>query len=108
MKDAGVTATWLSPIYESPQVDAGYDISNYTNIQKEFGTLDDFDDMIIEANRLGVKIIMDFVPNHSSDQHEWFTKSVEKDGKYSEYYVWRNCELQADGTRQMPNNWVCF
>jgi len=71
-KDTGITAVWLSPIYESPMVDFGYDISNYTNIQPEYGTLEDFDNLIARANELGVKVILDFVPNHSSNKHPFY------------------------------------
>lgn len=102
LKDAGVTAAWLSPIYSSPQVDQGYDISNFTDIHYEYGTLDDFDQLVAKAKTLGIRVVLDFVPNHSSDQHVWFQKSENREPGYEDYYVWR------DGTPQggPPNNWI--
>ncbi|XP_017032751.1 maltase 1 [Drosophila kikkawai] len=105
-KETGITAVWLSPIYESPMVDFGYDISNYTNIQPEYGTLEDFDALIARANELGVKVILDFVPNHSSNKHPWFIKSVARDPEYENFYVWEDGTLLANGTRVPPNNWL--
>ncbi|XP_016963459.1 maltase 1 [Drosophila biarmipes] len=105
-KDTGITAVWLSPIYESPMVDFGYDISNYTNIQPEYGTLQDFDDLIARANELGVKVILDFVPNHSSNKHPWFIKSVAREPGYEDFYVWEDGILLENGTRVPPNNWL--
>lgn len=102
LKDAGITATWLSPIYTSPQVDQGYDISDFTSIHHEFGTMEDFEQLIEKANELDIKIIMDFVPNHSSDQHEWFNKSIYSVEGYKDYYVWK--DAKEDGSE--PNNWV--
>lgn len=102
LKDAGITATWLSPIYTSPQVDQGYDISDFTNIHDEYGTLEDFDQLIEKADELGVKIIMDFVPNHSSDEHAWFNYSVTRTKGYEDYYIWK--DAKEDGSE--PNNWV--
>nr|XP_017105442.2 maltase 1 [Drosophila bipectinata] len=105
-KDTGITAVWLSPIYESPMVDFGYDISNYTNIQPEYGTLEDFDALIAKANELGIKVILDFVPNHSSNQHPWFLKSVAREPGYEDFYVWQNGTQLENGTRVPPNNWL--
>jgi len=79
LKDLGVTAAWLSPIFKSPMVDFGYDISDFFDIQPEYGTLDDFRNLIKKANELDLKIILDFVPNHSSDENDWFKKSVKKE-----------------------------
>ncbi|XP_033319548.1 alpha-glucosidase-like [Bombus bifarius] len=105
IKDIGATALWLSPIYKSPQVDFGYDISNYTDIDPTYGTLADFDKLVAKAKSLGLKVIMDFVPNHSSPEHPWFKKSVQKIKPYDEYYVWRNAKI-VNGTRKPPNNWL--
>lgn len=105
-KDTGITSVWLSPIYESPMVDFGYDISNYTNIQPEYGTLEDFDALIAKANELGVKVILDFVPNHSSNKHPWFIKSVAREPGYEDFYVWEDGILLENGTRVPPNNWL--
>lgn len=104
LKDAGVTAAWLSPIYPSPQVDAGYDISDFKGIDPDYGTLEDFDALIAKAKKLGLKVVMDFVPNHSSDQHDWFKKSENREPGYEDYYVWK--DAADDGGP--PNNWVSF
>ncbi|ALC39348.1 Mal-B1, partial [Drosophila busckii] len=101
----GISAVWLSPIMESPMVDFGYDISNYTNIQPEYGTLQDFDALIAKANELGIKVILDFVPNHSSDRHAWFEKSAAREAGYEDFYVWQDGTLDEQGARQPPNNW---
>ncbi|XP_045483406.1 maltase 1-like isoform X2 [Harmonia axyridis] len=99
--ETGVNGIWLSPIMESPQVDQGYDISNYYVIDPRFGTLDDLKLLIIKAHELGLKVILDFVPNHTSDQHEWFKASENRTEGYEDYYVWR------DGTSDKPpNNWL--
>lgn len=105
-KETGITALWLSPIYESPMVDFGYDISNYTNIQPEYGTLEDFDALIAKANQLGIKVILDFVPNHSSNKHPWFIKSAARDPEYEDFFVWEEGILLENGTRVPPNNWL--
>ncbi|XP_055594366.1 maltase 2-like [Uranotaenia lowii] len=106
LADAGVEATWLSPIFRSPMVDFGYDIQDYTEIQPEYGTMADFEAMMNEANRLGIKIVLDFVPNHSSDQCEWFQKSVARDPEYKDFYVWHDGRKNpAGGDPLPPNNW---
>ncbi|XP_033353069.1 alpha-glucosidase-like [Bombus vosnesenskii] len=105
IKDIGATALWLSPIYKSPQVDFGYDISNFTDIEPTYGTLADFDKLVAKAKSLGLKVILDFVPNHSSPEHPWFKKSVQKIKPYDEYYVWRDAKI-VNGTRKPPNNWL--
>ena len=87
IKDIGATALWLSPIYKSPQVDFGYDISNFTDIEPTYGTLADFDRLVAKAKSLGLKVILDFVPNHSSPEHPWFKKSIQRIKPYDEYYV---------------------
>lgn len=102
-QDAGVTAAWLSPIYKSPQVDAGYDISDFRDIQPEYGTMADFDELLTEAKKLGIRIVMDLVPNHSSDKHVWFEKSVNREPGYEDYYVWM--EGKENNTKP-PNNWI--
>lgn len=99
-------ATWLSPIMSSPQADFGYDISNFTDIDPLFGTMEDFEAMVAKAKELDIKIIMDFVPNHSSDEHEWFKKSVDNDPEYRDYYVWHDGKFDKEGRRVPPNNWV--
>lgn len=106
IRDTGATALWLSPIYESPQVDFGYDISNFTRIDPQYGTLDDFHQLIEKAKSLGLRVLLDLVPNHSSDQHDWFKKSINKVKPYDKYYVWRNAKTSENGTRLPPNNWL--
>ncbi|XP_047343302.1 maltase 1-like [Vespa velutina] len=103
--DIGADALWLSPIYTSPQADFGYDISNFTDVNPEYGTLDDFDRLVAKAKSLGLKVILDYVPNHSSHEHPWFKKSVQKIKPYDDYYIWRNATY-VNGTRQPPNNWL--
>lgn len=101
-------AFWLSPIFSSPQRDFGYDISNYTAIHPEYGTLEDFDRLVAKAKRLGLRILLDFVPNHTSDEHEWFKKSIERVPPYDDYYIWRDAKTGPDGTKLPPNNWLSF
>ncbi len=99
----GVSAIWLSPIYPSPMVDFGYDVADYTDVHPLFGTLGDFDDMMKEANRLDLKVLLDFVPNHSSDQHPWFVQSrADRNSRYRDWYIWR--DPAAGGGP--PNNWL--
>lgn len=95
-------AVWLSPIYASPQKDFGYDVSSFTDIAPEYGTLADFDELAAQAHKRGMRVFMDFVPNHTSDQHEWFqeSKSSRTNAK-RDWYVWRD---PVDGRE--PNNWV--
>ncbi|CAK9825384.1 Maltase 2 [Anthophora retusa] len=99
----GVTAIWISPINVSPMVDNGYDISDFRNIDPTFGTLDDFKNLITEAKKLGVKVVLDLVPNHTSDKHVWFQMSENRTKNYEDYYIWHNG--LANGTLP-PNNWL--
>jgi len=101
LKELGIDFIWINPIYQSPFVDNGYDISDYQAILKKFGTMDEFDALLAEAHQMGIKIIMDLVINHSSDQHEWFIESRQSvDNPYRDYYIW------VDGTLdQAPNEW---
>ncbi|XP_011497118.1 PREDICTED: maltase 1-like [Ceratosolen solmsi marchali] len=101
--DIGIDAVWMSPINKSPMIDSGYDITDFRDIDPLFGTLHDFEKLIKKAKQLGIKVIIDFVPNHTSDQHEWFIKSVNGDKKYKDYYVWR--KGRANNT-EPPNNWI--
>nr|XP_033329211.1 alpha-glucosidase-like [Megalopta genalis] len=103
--DIGATVLWLSPIYKSPQVDFGYDISNFTDVDPDYGTLADFDRLVARAKQLGLKVLMDFVPNHSSHLHPWFRLSELRRQPYDEYYVWRDGKI-VNGTRKPPNNWL--
>ncbi|MCJ8210660.1 alpha-glucosidase [Mucilaginibacter sp. RS28] len=93
IKSLGVTAVWLNPIYGSPNDDNGYDVSDYRGIMKEFGTMADFDTMLKGMHKRGIKLVMDLVVNHSSDEHEWFKQSrSSRDNPYREYYHWWNAE----------------
>ncbi|RZK29012.1 MAG: alpha-glucosidase, partial [Hymenobacter sp.] len=89
LKSLGITAIWLSPIYQSPNDDNGYDISDYRSIMKDFGTMADFDDMLKGAHQRGIKLVMDMVVNHSSDEHEWFKQArSSRNNPYRNYYHW--------------------
>ncbi|WP_129689005.1 glycoside hydrolase family 13 protein [Gottfriedia acidiceleris] len=91
LKLLGIDVIWLSPVYKSPNDDNGYDISDYCDIMEEFGTMNDMDELISEANNRGIKIVMDLVVNHTSDEHPWFIESRKsKDNPYRDYYVWRD------------------
>lgn len=93
LKDLGIDAVWISPMYCSPQDDNGYDISDYQDIDPMFGTMDDMEELIREAGKRGIKIIMDLVLNHTSDEHRWFLEAVKgKENPYHNYYVWRDGE----------------
>ena len=101
LQDLGINCIWFSPLYKSPQKDYGYDISDYYSIAPEYGTMDDFKRLIAECKKRNIKIIMDLVINHTSDQHEWFLKSLEGDKKYHDYYFWRKGKR-----KRPPNNWM--
>lgn len=106
LKELGVDVIWLSPVYKSPNDDNGYDISDYQDIMDEFGTMEDFDRMLATAHEKGIKIMMDLVVNHTSDEHKWFIESRKStDDPYRDYYIWR--PAKEDGS--LPNNWgSCF
>jgi alpha-glucosidase len=107
LKDLGVDAIWLTPVYPSPQVDFGYDISDYKNIDPQYGTLKDFDHLVQEADKRHIRILMDMVMNHTSDQHEWFLKSrASRDNPYRNWYMWHDGKGETATDRgQVPNNW---
>ena len=91
LKELGIDVIWLSPVYKSPNDDNGYDISDYCDIMDEFGTMEDMEKLLKEANEKGIKILMDLVVNHTSDEHKWFIEAKKsKDNKYRDYYVWRD------------------
>jgi len=105
LKELGVNALWLSPIYDSPNDDNGYDIRDYKKIMEEFGTMEDFDEMISEIHKRDMRLIMDLVVNHTSDEHEWFQNALkDPDSKYRDYYYFR----KDDGSKTEPNNWTSF
>lgn len=98
LKLLGIDVIWICPIFQSPNVDNGYDISDYTNIMHEFGSMDDFDTLLHKAHGLGIKVILDLVPNHTSDQHPWFIESrSSKDNPKRDWYIWRD--------KEDTNNW---
>ena len=107
LKTLGVDAFWLTPIYPSPQVDFGYDISDYENIDPQYGTLADFDRLMAEANKRHIRIIMDMVMNHTSDKHKWFLESrSSRNNPYRDWYVWRDGKGEtATSKGEPPNNW---
>ena len=106
LQELGIDVIWLSPVYQSPNDDNGYDISDYQAIMTEFGTMEDFDRMLNRAHELGIKIMMDLVVNHTSDEHAWFVESKKSvDNPYRDFYIWR--KGKEDGSE--PNNWgSCF
>ena len=106
LKDLGVDAIWITPAYPSPQVDFGYDISNYTAIDPQFGTMADMDKLFGEAKRRGLRIIMDLVPNHTSDQIDWFKESrSSRTNPKRDWYIWRDGKAGSQPGTQLPNNW---
>lgn len=100
LKDLGVEMVWLSPVYASPMVDMGYDISNYREIHPDFGSMEDWERMAKEAHRIGLKVVMDLVVNHTSDQHEWF-QDAKDGGSKKDWYIWRGKTKEG----KEPNNW---
>ncbi|UZJ55803.1 hypothetical protein CBS101457_005123 [Exobasidium rhododendri] len=109
LKELGVDMVWTSPIYESPDKDMGYDISDYYHIAERYGTLEDVDRLIAELKKRDMKLIMDLVANHTSDQHAWFKESrTSTSSKKRDWYIWRKPKKDAQGQRKPPNNWVSF
>ncbi len=105
LKELGVDVIWLSPVYKSPNDDNGYDISDYEDIMDEFGTMSDWEELLEGLHERGIKLMMDLVVNHTSDEHPWFIESKNNpDGEYGDYYVWR--DAAPDGG--LPNNWESF
>lgn len=104
LKDLGVTAIWCSPFYDSPNDDNGYDIRDYQKIMTEFGTMEDFDTLLDEIHKRDMKLIVDLVVNHTSDEHKWFEQAKQsKDNPYHDYYIWRDA---TDKGVTPPNNWI--
>lgn len=101
--DLGIKVVWISPIFPSPMADFGYDVSDYKGIHPLFGTMQDFDDLVVEAHNRGLKVLLDFVPNHSSNEHPWFLESrSSKENSERDWYIWKD-PAQAGGP---PNNWL--
>ncbi len=107
LKDLGVDAIWLTPVYPSPQVDFGYDISDYESIDPQYGTLKDFDRLVAEADKRHIRVLMDMVMNHTSDQHQWFLQSrSSRDNPYRDWYMWHDGKGQTATDKGVPpNNW---
>ena len=102
LKELGIDVIWLSPVFDSPQDDNGYDIRDYRSIYEKFGTNEDMEELIRQAHERKIKVVLDLVVNHTSDEHAWFVESRKsKDNKYSDYYIWK--DPKADGIE--PNNW---
>src|SRR5688572_5347972 len=105
--DLGVDAVWITPFYPSSMVDGGYDISDYTGVEDELGTIDDFTQLVDTFHERDLKVMVDIVPNHTSDQHPWFQESSSsRVGPKSDWYVWHDPLFDADGNRVPPNNWT--
>lgn len=104
LKWLGIGAVWLCPVYDSPNADMGYDIRDYEKIMAEFGTMEDFERLVAEMHRRDIKLIMDLVVNHSSDEHAWFVESrASRENPYRDYYIWRDGKAGSE-----PNNWASF
>ncbi|MCJ7689588.1 MAG: alpha,alpha-phosphotrehalase, partial [Clostridiaceae bacterium] len=101
LKNLGVDYIWLTPFYISPQVDNGYDVADYCNIDERFGTMKDFEEMVHEAKKLGIDVMLDMVFNHTSTEHKWFKNAMNGDEKYKDYYIFKE---PVDGAE--PTNWV--
>jgi alpha-glucosidase len=108
LENLGVNAIWLSPFYPSPMADFGYDVADYCGVDPIFGKLSDMDKLIKKAHKHSIKLIVDLVPNHSSDEHEWFRQSRQsKEGKYADWYIWRDPKgTDESGKPIVPNNWL--
>ncbi|KPI39957.1 Alpha-glucosidase [Cyphellophora attinorum] len=105
LKKLGIDIVWLSPMYKSPQKDFGYDISDYQDVDPQFGTLADLDELIKKCHDMGMKLLLDLVINHTSDQHKWFLESKkDKTNEKADWYIWRDAKM-VDGKRHPPNNW---
>ena len=107
IKELGADIIWLSPVYKSPDADNGYDISDYYDINPKFGTMDDMEKLFAEAKKREIRIIMDLVINHTSDEHEWFKQSRNPESQYRDYYIWRPAKIKR-GKKHPPNNWTTF
>lgn len=109
IKALGVDVVWVCPIYKSPLVDMGYDIADYRAIDPRYGTMQDVDNLIDGLHQRGLKLVMDLVVNHTSDQHEWFKQSrSSKTNPYRDWYIWRKPRYDAQGNRHPPNNWSSY
>ncbi|MGH0147506.1 UNVERIFIED_CONTAM: hypothetical protein FKN15_010633 [Acipenser sinensis] len=101
-----VKAVWISPFYKSPMKDFGYDVEDFREIDPIFGTMEDFDNLLSSIHDRGLKLIIDFIPNHTSDKHVWFQRSRNRTEKYKDYYIWKDCESVNGTVTKPPNNWM--
>ncbi|WP_310925046.1 glycoside hydrolase family 13 protein [Halogeometricum salsisoli] len=108
LDELGVDVVWLCPVYGSPNADNGYDISDYRSIMDEFGTMDDWEELLDALHDRDMRLIMDLVVNHTSNEHEWFQRSRRREGTYEDYYIWRDGDTDEDGDPTPPNNWKSF
>ena len=107
IKDLGATAIWFSPLYKSPWKDYGYDIADYKSIHPAFGTMEDFEELVAECHKRGLKVMMDAVFNHTSDQHEWFRAALaDRNSPYRDWYIFRKGKRDKDGELMPPTNWT--
>ena len=109
LKEIGIKAFWMSPIFKSPMADFGYDISDFYSIQPEYGSMADFENLVKKAKELELKVILDFVPNHSSDENDWFKKSVERVKGFENFYIWHPGKINPNNATDRPlppNNWI--
>lgn len=107
LKGLGMDGVWLSPIYKSPMVDFGYDISNFCEIHEEYGTMKDFNELVDACKNHGLRLVLDFVPNHSSSEHEWFIKSENREPGFENFYIWHPGKFDEVSKKMLPpNNWI--
>jgi alpha-glucosidase len=104
--ELGVDGFWMNPVLKSPMVDFGYDVSDFMDVHHEYGTLGDLEELFAKAKEKKLKVILDFVPNHSSDQHQWFIDSENNVPKYQKYYTWHDGKPGTGAIPDVPNNWV--
>jgi alpha-glucosidase len=106
--ELGVDGFWMNPVFVSPMKDFGYDVSDFYNVQDEYGTTADLEELFLKAKEKNLKVILDFVPNHSSNEHNWFVESENGNETYKDYYVWHAGKpgTDVDGRLDVPNNWV--
>ena len=109
LKDLGIDAVWVSPHYDSPMDDNGYDIRDYYKVSEDYGTIEDVKNFIKKSHSMDIKVIFDLVLNHTSDEHEWFKAAKDPNHrdhkKYHDYYIWQPPKYDAEGKRMMPTNW---
>ncbi|MFN8527388.1 MAG: alpha-amylase family glycosyl hydrolase [Anaerolineae bacterium] len=109
LRDLGVDAIWITPFFRSPMADFGYDVADYCDVDPVFGTMADFDAMLHDAHAMGIRVIVDFVPNHTSSQHPWFLESrSSRDNPKRNWYIWHEGRTDDHGNRLPPNNWETF